>query len=93
MLLTSLDAESYPAERVLELYRLRWQIEIAFKRLKSLAGLADLSAKEPRLVKACLYAKLIVALLSETLFQHLLDSPPRADAPAAIPLAPAKAAA
>jgi hypothetical protein len=31
----------------LTLYRFRWQIELAFKRMKSLAGLAALPAKKP----------------------------------------------
>ena len=45
MLLTSLSKRSFPAKRLLALYRLRWQIEIAFKRLKSLVGLDQLLAK------------------------------------------------
>src|SRR5271168_4884683 len=36
VLATSLDAETYPADELLAMYRLRWQIELAFKRLKSL---------------------------------------------------------
>jgi hypothetical protein len=64
-LLTTLKAEAYPAERVMALYRLRWQIELAFKRLKSQLRLDDLQAKEPRLARACLLAKLILALLAE----------------------------
>ena len=43
LVLTTLP-ESYPAEEVMELYRARWQIEIAFKRLKSLAELGHLNA-------------------------------------------------
>jgi hypothetical protein len=78
MLLTSLDATEFTAGQVLDLYRLRWQIEVAFKRLKSILGFADLAAKDPQLVRACLYAKLIVALLSEDILQDLLDSPPSA---------------
>jgi IS4 transposase len=76
MLLTSLDRESADTDTVLRLYRLRWQIEIAFKRLKGLAGLADLQAKDPRLVRSCLFAKLIVALLAEEATQNLLESFP-----------------
>jgi len=76
MLLTSLDAAEFSPDQVLDLYRLRWQIEIAFKRLKSVLGFADLAAKDPQLVRACLYAKLIVALLCEDILQDLLDSPP-----------------
>jgi hypothetical protein len=83
MLLTSLDAEAFPAARVFELYRLRWQIEIAFKRLKGIVGLADLPAKDPRLARACLYAKLIAAAIGDDILQGLLDSPPCApDIPA-----------
>lgn len=76
MLLTSLDRDSADADTVLRLYRLRWQIEIAFKRLKSLARLADLQAKDRRLVRSCLFAKLIVALLAEQATQTLLESFP-----------------
>lgn len=78
MLLTSLDAAAFSIDQVLDLYRLRWQIELAFKRLKSIIGFADLAAKEPQLVRSCLYAKLIVALLSEDILQDLLDSSPSA---------------
>ena len=38
MLLTSLSPEQASAEEVVRLYRMRWQVELAFKRLKSLAG-------------------------------------------------------
>ena len=59
---------------MLALYRLRWQIEVAFKRLKSLTGLADLEAKNSRLVRSCLLAKLIVALLAEDVAHDLPES-------------------
>jgi hypothetical protein len=39
MLLTSLPAASATAEEIVRLYRMRWQVELAFKRLKSLGGL------------------------------------------------------
>lgn len=89
MLLTSLDAEDFPAERLFDLYRLRWQIEIAFKRLKGVVGLATLHAKDPRLARACLYAKLVAAVITDNLLQGLLDSPPSAKPRCAVDLAPA----
>ena len=73
VLLTTLDAATYPVERVMALYRLRWQIELAFKRLKSQLRLAELQAKDPRLARACILAKLILALLAD----RLLDAPRR----------------
>jgi IS4 transposase len=64
---TTLDAASYPAHEVMALYRLRWQIELLFKRLKSQIHLADLQAKDAKLARAALLAKLILALLAEKL--------------------------
>ena len=88
MLLTSLPADQASAEQLLQIYRLRWQIELAFKRLKSLMGLKDLLAKEPRLVRSCLYAKLILALITEDITSKVLESFPSEPAqPAAVNLA------
>jgi Transposase DDE domain len=44
MLLTSLSPGSATPEEVVRLYRMRWQVELAFKRLKSLGGFAALRA-------------------------------------------------
>jgi IS4 transposase len=63
MLITSLDATDWPAERVLALYRRRWQVELAFKRLKSLLDLEALRAFDSGLVSAWIHAVLLVALL------------------------------
>ena len=66
-LLATLPREQLPAAQGLELYRLRWQIEIAFKRLKSLIHLDNLRAKSPALARAYLYAKILGALIVEEL--------------------------
>ena len=55
------------ASQVLELYRARWQIEIAFKRLKSLFHYNDLPSKDSKSVNAWFYGKLLLAALCETL--------------------------
>lgn len=75
IVLTSL-APSETAEQVLELYRLRWQVELAFKRVKSLGHIDRLPAKDKKLARSWLYANLIAALLLDDLAQDLLDSPP-----------------
>ena len=72
---TSLDE---PADQIFELYRLRWQIEIAFKRLKSLLNIDRLEAKDPELVRTWLLAHIIAALLIEDHADEALDSPPSA---------------
>lgn len=76
LLLTSLDARRFAAREVLALYRLRWQIELVFKRLKSLLHLDDLPAKDPDLARCWIYAKLIAALLLEDMTGVFADSPP-----------------
>jgi IS4 transposase len=78
LLLTSLPAETFPASDVLALYRLRWQIELAFKRFKSLAGLDRLPAKNPELARAWIHARLITILLAERIAGKLPDSSPSA---------------
>lgn len=76
MLVTSLPAARANAEQVLALYRMRWQIELAFKRLKSLGRFAELRADDPKLARAWLLAHLIAAVLIETSLGEDLDSPP-----------------
>jgi transposase len=55
------------ARHILELYRHRWQIELAFKRLKSLLELGHLKKTDQQGAKAWLQGKLFVATLIETL--------------------------
>ncbi len=55
------------AQAILEFYRKRWQIELAFKRLKSLLQLGHLKKTDPQGAKAWLQGKLLVACLIETL--------------------------
>ena len=80
ILLTSLPTNLFSATDVLALYRFRWQIELAFKRLKSLLGLGNLPARGRPLAKAWIYAKLIAALIIEDQTAEVLDSPPCAGA-------------
>ena len=63
---TNLSVEEIPAAEVLELYRLRWQIELAFKRIKSLLRL-KLRAKDEDLARTYLLANILGALLIEEL--------------------------
>lgn len=56
-----------PAQTILALYRHRWQIELAFKRLKSLLHLGHLKKTDPVGAKAWLQGKIFVATLIETL--------------------------
>lgn len=76
LLLTSLEPDAFDADEVLALYRLRWQVELVFKRLKSLLDLDTLPARDPDLARCWIYAKIIAALLLEDMARPVADSPP-----------------
>jgi len=76
ILAASLPVEDYPAGEVLAVYRLRWQIELAFKRLKSLLHMDRLPTHTERASRSWLTAHLIMALLCDDLSQEFLDSSP-----------------
>ena len=69
ILITSLP-EEVTASQVLELYRIRWQIEIGFKRLKSIMGLGHLPKKDEESSRAWLHGKLFVALLTQAIVEE-----------------------
>jgi hypothetical protein len=56
-----------PASTIMELYRHRWQIELEFKRLKSLLQLGHLKKTDSQGARAWLQGKLLVALLIDKL--------------------------
>jgi len=72
----SLPTEGYPAGEVLMVYRLRWQIELAFKRLKSLLRMDRIPTQTERASRSWLTAHLILALLCDDLGQEVLASSP-----------------
>jgi hypothetical protein len=63
---TTLDRRFSPT-KVLEMYRGRWQIEIVFKRLKSIIGIGHLRKTDLEGAKAWIHGKLLVAFLVEAL--------------------------
>src|SRR3978361_1767340 len=75
MLATSLPPDS-PAGEICAVYRLRWQIELAFKRLKSLLNIDRLPTWTEAGSLSWLYSHLIFALLSDNICQEILESPP-----------------
>jgi hypothetical protein len=76
LVLTSTSAADFSPEGILEIYRFRWQIELVFKRLKSLLQLDALPAKDPELARTFLFSKLLAALLLEELTQDYLAFSP-----------------
>ena len=75
ILVTSLAPEAFPTADILALYRLRWRIELAFKRLKSLVGLHGPPGVDERSARPYVLAHLLMILLLEPLVDALEDSP------------------
>jgi len=75
ILVTSLAPEAFPTADVLALYRLRWRIELGFKRLKSLIGLKGPPGADERSATPYVLAHLLVILLLEPLIDGPEDSP------------------
>lgn len=67
LVFTTLPKDRATARQVLECYRLRWQIELTFKRLKSIVRLGHVPKHDDQSSRAWLYGKLFVALLSQKL--------------------------
>jgi hypothetical protein len=76
MIVTSLAADAFSVQEIAALYRFRWQIELAFKRLKSLLHIDRLRAFDPELAKTWIYAHLIAALVIDSMTQEILESSP-----------------
>ena len=72
VLATSLD---YSDERILELYRARWQIEQVFLRLKEMYDFGEVPCKNEDSVKAWFYGKLFLSVLAETIMKQECFSP------------------
>jgi hypothetical protein len=58
VLFTTVPAAKLTAEQLVELYRLRWQVELEFKRAKSLMGLDKLPNYLPETILSWIAAKL-----------------------------------
>jgi hypothetical protein len=76
ILLTSAPTEKLSIVQAFELYRFRWQIELCFKRFKSLMQLDRQPAKTPELAKVFIFSKLLGALLVEDYTERYLSFSP-----------------
>jgi hypothetical protein len=70
MIFTTVSRDVLDTQEVLELYRVRWQIELRFKHLKSLLGLGCLPKYDAQSCRAWIQAKLLCGLLIERLMKE-----------------------
>ena len=77
MLLTTVPRDRMIASRCLQAYRLRWQIELQFKRWKSLCGFDRLPNYRDDTIVAWLYAKLLLGILLDRMSSIRNELSPR----------------
>jgi hypothetical protein len=63
MLFTTLEQKQAHAHAILEIYRIRWQVEMAFKRVKGIVSLGETLARDMELCECKILAKLLTLLL------------------------------
>jgi hypothetical protein len=66
---TTVGQSHLSATEVMELYRARWQVELAFKRMKSLQDFGHLPKHDEESAKAWLFGKLLAGLLAEKIIE------------------------
>jgi hypothetical protein len=76
LLFSTLSSARLSATAALELYRFRWQIELTFKRMKSLVGLDALTCQDEALGRTFLLTKILATLLIEELSHRWVDFSP-----------------
>jgi hypothetical protein len=77
LLATNLPIDQWSISQAFQLYRFRWQVELVFKRLKSLLNLDGLRSKDPLLAKVYLLGKILVALIIERIHLNLAHQFPQ----------------
>ncbi len=69
LVLSNISSEIMDVSEILNCYRMRWQVELIFKRLKSLLQFGHLPTHNDESSVAWLYGKLLICLLSEKLIR------------------------
>ena len=74
LLATSCDRE-IKSEYIVELYRMRWEIELVFKRIKSIFSYGEMPSKLEKTAESWFYGKLLLSYICESLVNKGRFSP------------------
>ncbi len=70
IILSNISRKIMTVSEILNCYRMRWQVELIFKRLKSLLQLGHLPKHNDASSRSWLYGKLLICLLTEKLIRN-----------------------
>ena len=68
---TNIGADTLTPAQISQTYRLRWQVELLFTRLKTTMRLNQLPSSKPEVVEALIYAAILSVLMSNAFLQIL----------------------
>lgn len=71
ILATNLPRESFPADSIEELYRLRWRIETAYETLKDRLQLENFTGTKPALLAQDIYSTIYVSNVAEDIARDI----------------------
>ena len=71
-IITNLDPEKFPPDKIKELYQLRWGIETSFRELKYALGLICFHSKKVENISQEIFARLIMYNFCELITMHVV---------------------
>lgn len=71
-IITNLDPEEFPPEKIKELYHLRWGIETSFRELKYAIGLISFHSKKVEHITQEIFARLVMYNFCELITMHVV---------------------
>lgn len=84
--LTNIPHDVLSAEDVAALYRVRWEVELVFKELKSRYAIDKVNTTNPNIVMGLIWTAILTLIISRRLYSLLLRSVPRELTPRYPPL-------
>ena len=71
-IITNLDRNTFPLEKIKTLYHMRWGIETSFRDLKHTIGLSHFHSKKVEFIKQEIYARLVLYNFCEAITSHVV---------------------
>ena len=72
-LITNLDRKLFPASKIKEIYKLRWDIEVSYRHLKYSAELNALHSKRRDFIRQEIWARLVMFNISMIIIDYITD--------------------
>ena len=72
-LITNLDRKLFPASKIKELYRMRWDIEVSYRHLKYSVELNALHCKRRDFIRQEIWARLVMFNISMIIIDYVTD--------------------